>query len=55
MTDREIADCVFETSKLTMEDYFTSSLFYYLAGRFPDLTISRCADVANLIRKSVHN
>lgn len=53
MTNREIADCVFEASNLTMEDYFTSSLFYYFAGRFPNLTISRCADISDLIRKSV--
>lgn len=40
-----------ESSDLKEEDYFDSSVFYYLSGRFPDLTISQCTDIVDIIRQ----
>lgn len=37
---------------LKEDDYFDASVFYYLSGRFPDLTISQCVDVVNCLRQS---
>lgn len=52
MTDREIMDHIFG-SHLKTEDYFTSVIFYYLAGRFPDMSIDRCARIVDMIRQTI--
>lgn len=40
-----------EKSHLEKGDYFDSTVFYYLAGAFPDLTIARCAEVVDIMRQ----
>lgn len=40
-------------SHLKTEDYFTSVIFYYLAGRFPDMSIDRCARIVDMIRQTI--
>lgn len=46
----EILRDLFE-SHLKEEDFFSTSVFYYLAGRFPDLTINECVDIVDQARK----
>lgn len=38
------------TSRLIKNDFLTATVFFYLAGRFPDLTIAQCADAVEIIR-----
>lgn len=38
-------------SNLKEDDFYNSSVFYYLAGRFPDLTISQCVDIVDTVRE----
>lgn len=50
MKMNEILRDLFE-SHLKEEDFFSTSVFYYLAGRFPDLTINECVDIVDQARK----
>ncbi|MEZ3435702.1 MAG: hypothetical protein K1W34_14000 [Lachnospiraceae bacterium] len=46
----KIAKDVFEKSHLCEKDYFETSVFFYLSGRYPDLTIKQAVDVVELLR-----
>jgi len=46
----EIVKIVCEESGVREEDYFSSPIFYYLAGRFPNLTISQCVEIVNRVQ-----
>lgn len=35
------------------EDIFTSSVFYYLAGYYPDMRLGDCADIISEIREEI--
>lgn len=52
MSVDEIAALVRREACLKEDDYFDASVFYYLSGRFFDLTISQCVDVVNCLRQS---
>ena len=45
----EIIKIVYEESGLIREDYFNTTVFYYLSGRFPDLTIRQCTEIITQI------
>lgn len=47
---REIVKEVMEESRLRYIDYYGSTCFYYLGGRYPDLSISDCVDLIDMIR-----
>ncbi len=49
---KEITEKIIFESHLKENDYFDTNVFYYMAGRFPDLTISQCADIVNRLRES---
>lgn len=42
---------IIEESFLTEDDYFNTKIFYFMAGRFPDLAISHCMDIIEQIRE----
>lgn len=46
----EIVKIVCEESGVREDDYFSSPIFYYLAGRFPNLTISQCVEIVNRVQ-----
>lgn len=46
----EIVKQVMTESHLRYIDYYESGCFYYLSGRYPDLSISDCVDVIDMIR-----
>lgn len=50
MNISEIVKIVSE-SHLKRDDYFDAAIFYYMSGRFPDLTISECVEVVDRVRK----
>ncbi len=50
MNRYKIVKDIFE-SHLKKNNYFDASIFYYLAGRFPDLTIKECVDIAEQVQK----
>lgn len=51
MKTEKIINNLRENQSLKEEDYFKSAVFYYLAGRYPDLSISQCADIVDQLRK----
>ncbi len=52
MNISEIAKEILE-SHLKEDDYFDTTIFYYLSGRFPDLTIKQCTDIVDYLRKKI--
>lgn len=46
----EIVKQVMAESQLRYVDYYEAACFYYLAGRYPDLSISDCVDLIDMIR-----
>lgn len=54
MKINEIVKTVYD-SHLKEDDYFDSAIFFYLAGRFPDLTIKQCTEVVEQIRDNLLN
>lgn len=53
MKTDEIIKILHGESDLKPDDYFDTSVFYYLAGRFPDLTIRQCTEIIGKIREDV--
>lgn len=51
MDIEKLANDLLEKSHLTIDDYFSGTVFFYLSGRYPDLTISQSADIVELVRK----
>lgn len=45
----KIAEDVFKNSHLHKDDYFETSVFFYLSGKYPDLTIRQTVDVVKLL------
>lgn len=52
MTINQISEFILKKSNLKEDDYFDTTIFYYLAGRFPDLTIKECMEVVDLLRQN---
>lgn len=46
----EIVKQVMAESQLRYADYYGVACFYYLVVRYPDLSISDCFDVINMIK-----
>ncbi len=42
-----------EKTKLKEDDFFDSSVFYYMAGYFPSMSISKCVDIVTEIRRDI--
>lgn len=42
-----------EEGELKEDDFFDASVFFYLSGRYPDLSIYRCVEVVQHIRKDI--
>jgi hypothetical protein len=51
MNISEIVKVIVSETHLKEDDYFDTSVFYYLSGRFPGLTISQCTNIVNCLRK----
>lgn len=51
----ELAEKIIEFSHLSEDDMFTTVLFYYLAGRFPEMTIAEAASLSDEIRSKLLN
>lgn len=47
-----LRSCIKEGS-LREDDFLDSAVFYRLAGRFPDLSISRCVHVVEQLRTEI--
>ncbi len=46
----EIVKIVWNEPSLKEDDYYTTCVFSYMCGRFPDLTIKTCFEVVDQIR-----
>ncbi len=53
MDTDKIVEHLLTVRHLSEDDFYRPTVFYYLAGRFPDLTISQCVDAVGLIRKRI--
>ena len=51
MNINEIVKIIVSETHLKEDDYFDASVFYYLSGRFPDLTINQCINIVDRLRK----
>lgn len=54
MSTDEIIEII-KKSHLKTEDYFETTIFYYMAGRFPNLTICECTEIIEEIRNKIIN
>lgn len=52
MTKAEILKDV-STSHLKERDFFDTSVFYYLCGLYPDLSIRRCVEIVEHLRDEI--
>lgn len=52
MSKDEIIEII-KKSHLKTGDYFETAIFYYMAGRFPDLTIYECTEIIEEIRRRI--
>lgn len=52
MTKAEILKDV-STSHLKERVFFDTSVFYYLSGRYPDLSICRCVEIVEHLRNEI--
>lgn len=53
MNTNKIAEDIYKKSHLTKNDYFDSNVFYYISGRYPDITIEQAANVVENIRNKI--
>lgn len=53
MDINKILKGLLEKSHLNESDYFNSNVFFYLAGRYPDLTIEQAVHVVELAREKL--
>lgn len=53
MDIEKIAKELLEKSHLTKEDYFNGIVFFYLSGRYPDLTIRQSTDIVEFAREKL--
>lgn len=50
LTFNDLALYLVSLENFSKDDLYSSSLFYYLADRFPDLTIRQCVDAVQCLR-----
>ncbi len=55
MDKSKILKELLKATHLKEDDYYNSNVFYYLAGRFPELTIAECADIVTDARQELRN
>lgn len=53
MDTNTLAECLLTECNLIESDFFGSAAFFYLSGRFPELTIAQCADAISTIRRRI--
>lgn len=51
MDKNKIVQDLFGESHLVKDGFLSTCVFFYLAGRYPDLTIKQAVDVIELARK----
>lgn len=55
MTNEQIKKILLELPIIKEEDIFNAAIFYYMAGRFPNMKISKCTEIVDEIRTEILN
>lgn len=53
MDTNKLVEHLLTKCHLTEDDFLSGTAFYYMAGRFPNLTIAQCADAVQIIRNKI--
>lgn len=50
---KELKEVLRRAKHMKEDDYFSSSVFYYLAGYYPDMRLGDCSEIISEIRDEI--